>query len=134
MTVRRLPWRWIDSQLILAVHEEQLAEHGGGSGLRDANLLASALARPEQLAHYGKPDIADLAAAYGYGLARNHPFVDGNKRTAFVAMELFLALNGYELRATDAECVVHMLELAAGHLPESDFASWIRSNIQPQTA
>lgn len=122
-------WRWIDARLIHAVHDEQLAEHGGGAGLRDANMLESALARPQQLAHYGNPDVADLAAAYGYGLARNHPFVDGNKRTAFVAVELFLALNGQELIAADADCVVHMLELAAGNLPEVDFATWIRSNI-----
>lgn len=132
MSARQRPWVWIDAGLIDTVHEEQLAEHGGGPGLRDTNMLASALARPEQLAHYGKPDAADLAAAYGFGLARNHPFVDGNKRTAFVAVELFLALNGYDLVATDADCVVHMLELAAGNLPEADFSAWIRSNIQPR--
>jgi death-on-curing protein len=116
-----------------AVHDEQLAEHGGGAGLRDANMRESALARPQQLAHYGNPDVADLAAAYGYGLARNHPFVDGNKRTAFVAVELFLALNGQELIAADADCVVNMLELAAGNLPEADFARWIRSYTRPQS-
>lgn len=125
-------WRWIDARLIHAVHEEQLAEHGGGTGLRDANMLESALARPLQLAHYGSPDVADLAAAYGYGLARNHPFVDGNKRTAFVAVELFLALNGQELTADDADCVMHTLSLAAGELPESEFADWIRGHIQPR--
>jgi death-on-curing protein len=130
MIAKAHPWRWIDARLIHAVHDEQLAEHGGGSGLRDANMLESALARPQQLAHYGNPDVADLAAAYGYGLARNHPFVDGNKRTAFVAVELFLALNGQELAAADADCVLNMLELAAGKLPESEFAIWIRSNIQ----
>ncbi len=130
MSAKAYPWNWIDARLIHAVHDEQLAEHGGGSGLRDTNMLESALARPQQLAHYGNPDLADLAAAYGYGLARNHPFVDGNKRTAFVAVELFLALNGQELIAADADCVVNMLELAAGKLPESEFATWIRSNIQ----
>jgi|SRR5450830_890967 len=123
-------WRWLDAALIHAVHEEQLAEHGGGTGVRDANLLASALARPEQLAHYGTPDAADLAASYGFGISRNHPFVDGNKRTAFVAVELFLALNGFELMAPDADCVINMLELAAGNLPEADFAVWIRQNLQ----
>ncbi len=123
-------WRWLDTALIHAVHEEQLAEHGGGTGVRDANLLASALARPEQLAHYGTPDAADLAASYGFGISRNHPFIDGNKRTAFVAVELFLALNGFELMAPDADCVINMLELAAGNLPEADFAVWIRQNLQ----
>ena len=130
MSANARQWRWIDARLIHAVHDEQLAEHGGGSGLRDANMLESALARPLQLAHYGKPDVADLAAAYGYGLARNHPFVDGNKRTAFVAVELFLALNGHELVAADADCVLHTLELAAGNLSEADFAAWIRGNTQ----
>jgi death-on-curing protein len=131
MKAKLQPWRWIDPKLIHAVHDEQLAEHGGGAGLRDANMLASALARPQQLANYGEPDVADLAAAYGYGLARNHPFVDGNKRSAFVAVELFLALNGYELMAADADCVVHTVELAAGKLSEADFAAWIRSAIRP---
>jgi death-on-curing protein len=127
-------WRWIDARLIHAVHDEQLAEHGGGAGLRDANMLESALARPQQLVHYGNPDVADLAAAYGYGLARNHPFVDGNKRSAFVAVELFLALNGQELIATDADCVLNMLELATGNLPEADFAAWIRCHTQSHSS
>jgi death-on-curing protein len=131
MTIRAKPWTWLAPGLIQAVHDEQLAEHGGGAGVRDANLLASALARPQQLAHYGAPDAAELAASYGFGISRNHPFVDGNKRTAFVAMELFLALNGFELMASDAECVVNMLDLAAGKLPESEFANWIRSHIEP---
>ena len=131
MNVGLQTWTWLEAALIHAVHEEQLAEHGGGSGLRDANLLASALARPEQLAHYGSPDVADLAASYGFGISRNHPFVDGNKRTAFVAVELFLALNGFELNAPDADCVINMLELAAGHMPEADFAVWIRRHLQP---
>jgi death on curing protein len=130
MTTAAHPWRWLDGALIHAVHDEQLAEHGGGAGVRDANLLESALARPEQLAHYGTPDAADLAASYGFGISRNHPFVDGNKRTAFVAVELFLALNGFELEASDADCVVNMLDLAAGKLPEADFAQWIRQNIR----
>ena len=132
MTALVPEWRWISAELIYAVHEEQLAEHGGGSGVRDANLLASALARPEQLAHYGSPDVADLAASYAYGIARNHPFVDGNKRTAFVAMELFLALNGADLIASDADCVVTMLDMAAGKLPEAAFAQWLREHMQPR--
>jgi death-on-curing protein len=126
-------WRWIQAALISAVHGEQLAEHGGGQGVRDANLLDSALARPPQLAHYGAPDAADLAASYGCAIAGNHPFVDGNKRAAFVAVELFLVLNGYELVANDADCVLTMLAVAAGDLSEADFAGWIRANIQPCT-
>mgnify|MGYP002720340445 FL=1 len=90
------------------------------------------MARPEQLAHYGTPDWAELAAAYGYGLARNHPFADGNKRTAFVAVELFLALNGYELMANDADCILTMLSLAAGDMEEVVFAQWIRTHIEPR--
>ena len=119
------PWVWIDPEVILAVHEEQLAEHGG-AGVRDAGLMESALAKPVNLAAYGDPDAADLAAAYGFGLARNHPFVDGNKRTAFVAVELFLALNGWTLTASDADCVMTMLSLAAGELDEATFAAWLR--------
>ncbi len=125
-------WVWLDPALIRAVHEEQLAEHGGGIGLRDANLLGSALGRPEQLAFYGTPDVADLAAAYGYGISRNHPFVDGNKRTAFVATELFLALNGFDLLANDVECVMTMLDVAAGEIEEAAFAQWIRQHVKPR--
>jgi death-on-curing protein len=125
-------WVWLDPSVLAAVHEEQLAEHGGASGVRDAGLFESALARPQHLAAYGSPDAADLTAAYGFGLARNHPFVDGNKRTAFVAVELFLALNGQRLGAADADCVLTMLALAAGELPEADFAAWIRRHVRPR--
>jgi death on curing protein len=121
-------WKWIDAAVITAVHEAQLAEHGGIVGTRDAGLLESALARPQQLAHYGEPDAAALAAAYGYGISRNHPYLDGNKRTAFVAVELFLALNGFELVASDADCVITMLKVAAGEVSEEAFAEWIRRN------
>ena len=131
MTLSKTRWTWIATEVLYAVHEEQLAEHGGLAGLRDANALESAVARAEQLAHYGEPDAADLAAAYGFGIARNHPFSDGNKRTAFVAVELFLALNGFELVASDADCVTTMLELAAGDLAENAFAEWIRTHTQP---
>ena len=123
-------WTWIASEVLYAVHAEQLAEHGGLAGLRDANALESAIARPQQLVYYGSPDVADLAAAYGFGIARNHPFSDGNKRTAFVAVELFLALNGYDLLASDAACVITMLNLAAGDIEEAAFAQWIRDHIQ----
>jgi death-on-curing protein len=124
-------WIWLLPDVLVAVHEEQLAEHGGGAGTRDASLLASALARPRQLAHYGQPDAAALAASYGFGIARNHPFVDGNKRASFVAVELFLALNGFALTADDASCALTTLQLAAGELEESAFADWIRRHLGP---
>jgi death-on-curing protein len=121
------PWVWIDIAVLRAAHDEQLAEHGGGAGTRDEGLLDSAVARARNQAAYGEPDLADLAAAYGFGIARNHPFVDGNKRTALVAIELFLLLNGAELQATDAECVLTILDLAAGKLDEAELAAWIRA-------
>ncbi len=131
MSLSKGRWTWIATEVLYAVHEEQLAEHGGLGGLRDANALESAVARAEQLAHYGAPDAADLAAAYGFGIACNHPFADGNKRTAFVAVELFLALNGFELTASDADCVITMLGVAAGDVEAAAFAQWIRAHTQP---
>lgn len=119
-------WIWVDPDVALAVHEEQLAEHGGSAGIRDAGLLESALARPKNVAAYGEPDFAELAASYGFGIARNHPFVDGNKRTAFVSVELFLRLNGYQLVADDAACVLTMLAVAVGEMDEAIFADWLR--------
>lgn len=124
-------WTWIEEAVVWAVHEAQLAEHGGLAGVRDAGLLASALARPRNLAAYGDADAPALAAAYGFGIARNHPFIDGNKRTAFVCAELFLALNGYSLAADDANCVATMLALAGGDLAEPDFAAWLRRHATP---
>jgi death-on-curing protein len=121
-------WLWLRRDVIVAVHEQQLAEHGGGVGIRDAGLLDSAIARAENLAAYGRPDAADLAAAYGWGISRNHAFLDGNKRTGFVAVELFLDLNGYLLEADDADCVITMLAVAAGHITEAEFAGWIRKH------
>ena len=126
-------WIWLDRRVMLAVHEEQLVEHGGASGIRDEGMFDSALNRPLNLAAYGEPDVAALAAAYGFGLARNHPFVDGNKRTAFVAVELFLCLNGQQLVADDASCVLTMLALAAGDLSEDAFADWLRTHTQPRS-
>ncbi len=123
-------WVWIDPTVVLAAHEEQLAEHGGSAGVRDLGLLESALARPMNLLAYGEPDFAELAASYGYGIARNHPFVDGNKRTAFVSVELFLWLNGYQLVANDAACVLTMLAVAAGDMDEASFAAWLRLNCK----
>ena len=115
-----MSWVWLNSAVIIAVHEAQLAEHGGGAGVRDHNLLASALSRPHNLAAYGKPDVADLAAAYGYGISRNHAFVDGNKRAGFVAVAMFLRLNGSKLVTDDASKVMTMLAVAAGELSEAE--------------
>ena len=125
-------WRWIDRAVLIAVHEMQLAEHGGGAGLRDAALFDSALARPLNLAAYGDPDAAALAAAYGSGIARNHAFIDGNKRAALVATELFLRLNGWQLVVTDADCVLTMLAVATGELTEIEFAAWLRAHVVPR--
>ena len=124
-------WIWIATDVALAAHAEQLAEHGGGEGVRDAGMLDSAMARPRNLAIYEEPDVAALAAAYAFGIARNHPFVDGNKRTAAVVSETFLALNGYALQATDAELVVAFLALAAGELSEEALADWFREHAAP---
>jgi death on curing protein len=121
-------WVWLDADVLRAVHEEQLAEHGGAAGTRDDGLFESALARPRNVAVYGSPDAADLAAAYGFGIARTPPFIDGNKRTAFVAVELFLELNGHELLASDADCVLTMLVVAAGQMDEATFARWLRQH------
>jgi death on curing protein len=128
--VTQAAWIWLDADVLRAVHEEQLAEHGGAAGTRDEGLFESALARPRNIAAYGQPDVADLAAAYGFGLARNHPFVDGNKRTAFVAVELFLDLNGHELDASDADCVMTMLAVAAGQMDEAALARWLRQHTR----
>jgi death-on-curing protein len=120
---------WLTKAVILAIHDEQLAEHGGGTGVRDDGLLDSALARPQnRLAYDAAADLATLAAACAFGLARNHPFIDGNKRTAFVAAEVFLDLNGMTLTASDEDCVLTMLRLAAGEIDEDAFADWLRSN------
>lgn len=125
-------WRWIDQRLLILLHDESLALHGGASGLRDQGMLESALARPVNLALYGEPDLADLAAAYGFGLAQNHPFVDGNKRAAFLSVGLFLGLNGHRLTATQAEATVMVFGLAAGEITEPEFAQWIRQHHEPR--
>ncbi len=121
-----MSWRWVDKRLLLILHDESLAQHGGASGMRDEGLLDSALARPLNLLHYGQPDMADLAACYGVGLAKNHALVDGNKRAAFLAVGLFLGLNGYRLTANQAEATLMMMDVAAGQTNEAEFASWIR--------
>ena len=125
-----MSWRWVDRQALTLLHDESLAEHGGSSGLRDEGLLESALARPRNLAVYGKPDLADLAASYDVGLAKNHPFIDGHKRAAFLAAGLFLTLNGYRLHATQSDATLTMLAVAAGEIDESTFATWIRKHAQ----
>ena len=119
-------WRWISRQALELLHDESLAEHGGASGLRDEGLLESALARPLNLAAYGEPDVFALAAAYGVGLAKNHAFVDGNKRAAFLGVGLFLHLNGFRLTATQVDATLTMLGVAAGSLDEDAFAQWLR--------
>lgn len=124
-------WIWIATEVAAAAHLEQIAEHAGGEGVRDAGLLESAMARPRNLADYGEPDAAALAAAYAYGIARNHPFTDGNKRTAAVVSETFLMLNGYRLTASDAEVVVAFVALAAGELSEDEPADWFRERLAP---
>ena len=117
----------------MAIHDRQLAEHGGQPGVRDESLLDSALARPQQLHAYGDPppDLADLAASLAFGLARNHPFLDGNKRTAHVCYRVFLALNGMDLLASDEDKYIRMLGLAEGSLAEADFADWLRQHLKP---
>ena len=122
---------WLLEETITAIHHRQIAEHGGSEGLRDEGLLLSALARPQNLLAYGEPapDLASLAAAYAYGIARNHPFVDGNKRTALVAARTFLILNGVDLEATQDDKVLTFLNLAEGTISEEELADWIRKRI-----
>ena len=122
-------WVWVFEEAVSALHDRQLAEHGGPSGLRNPGGLASALARARNLAAYGEPDAADLAAAYASGIARNHPFVDGNKRTAWVVARLFLADNDLTLKVERQEAIDVMLALAAGQLPEAELAAWFRERI-----
>ena len=122
-------WRWVEKQALLLLHDESLSEHGGASGIRDEGLLDSALARPLNRMLYEAPDVAALAASYGVGVAQNHPFVDGNKRAAFLCIGLFLAINGWRLQATQLEATSAMLAVAAGELEETAFAAWLRQHI-----
>ncbi len=121
---------WLEEAVVLAMHGRLLAEHGGGQGLRDLSLLDSALARPKQLFAYGEPDISDLAAAYASGIVGNHPFVDGNKRTAFMAAYVFLASNGLRLVATEVDAAQVVTLLAASEINEAAFAAWLRKNSE----
>jgi len=124
-------WRWMSEAVVLAIHDAQIAEHGGAPGVRDLGLIQSALGRVKNLAAYGAPDIAALAAAYALGLVRNHGFVDGNKRTGFVVTLVFLLDHGYALTATESASIDMMLALAAGDVAEDELAGWLREAIQP---
>ena len=122
---------WIPPEVVLAIHDEQIAEHGGLAGVRDATLLDSALARPQNAFAYGEKDLCLLAALYAAGIVRNHPFADGNKRTAFVACELFLTVNGLLLEAGDDACSEQTVALAAGEIDAHAYALWLRDNVEP---
>ncbi len=125
-------WRWVHRAALELLHDESLAEHGGAPGLRDEGLLESALARAPNLAHYGEPDVFELAACYGVALAKNHAFVDGNKRVAFLAIGLFLTLNGKRLVASQAEATLTMLAVAAGSMDEGQLAAWLLAQSRPR--
>jgi death-on-curing protein len=122
-------WRWVREDVAFAIHDRQLAEHGGPEGVRDPAALESALARPRNLAAYERPDAAALAAAYAYGLARNRPFADGNKRTAWVVARVFLAINGHRLEIDPPDAVRTIEALAAGTLSETELATWFRQRL-----
>jgi death-on-curing protein len=123
--------RWVLRAVVDAMHDQQLAEHGGAAGLRDEGLLDSALARAQHLHAYGETDLCTLAAAYAGGICRNHPFIDGNKRTAFLTAYVFLRINGQTLVATEAETVKMMMAMAAGYVTDQAFADWLRRNLKP---
>lgn len=132
-----MTWRWISKSALMLLHGESLAEHGGGTGLRDEGLLDSALTRPLNLVAYAPPssppDFAALTASYAVGLAKNHPFVDGNKRAAFLATGLFLYLNRYRLNASQTDATLTVFALAAGDITEDQFANWLRSHAALKT-
>jgi death on curing protein len=133
-----MTWRWISKRALLILHDESLATHGGGSGMRDEGLLDSALARPQNVLAYADPesppDISTLAASYATGLAKNHPFVDGNKRAAFLSVGMFLLINGHRLNATQADATLAVLALAAGDITETEFADWLRTRVAARLA
>ena len=126
-------WHWLVEGVVIAVHAEQIAEHGGSDGIRDRGLLSSALDRPRNLAGYGMPTVFDLAAAYALGIMQNHPFIDGNKRTGFLAAYVFLALNGWKLIAAEASAVEAALALASGRMSEAEFAGWLKAQSVRRT-
>ena len=124
--------KWLGVESVLVMHEEQLAEHGGAGGIRDLGLLDSALVRPRNAWSYGQSDLVALGALYTAGIMRNHPFVDGNKRTGFLAAYAFLYVNGVEIVADEAEVIVQCLSLAADEIDDTEFAAWLRENLQPR--
>jgi len=124
-------WVWLLKDVLIALHDEQLVEHGGLVGIRDSGMLDSALSRPENKMAHEDAELSELAAAYAFGLAKNHPFADGNKRSALISIEVFLLLNGYELMASESDCVITISSLADGHLDEEQLAVWIRENSEP---
>ena len=123
-------WRWVDDSVVAAAHDRQIAEHGGLDGLRDLGMVESAMARPKNLAAYGEPDAADLAAAYLYGLACNHGFADGNKRTAWIIARLFLMDNGFRLEFDQMAAITMVEAVAGGRMPEADIANWFRARLK----
>lgn len=125
------PPKWLRREAVLILHDESLAEHGGASGVRDARLLDSALARPENLFAYGEPDLFDLAGVYAAGIVKNHPFVDGNKRTGFLAAAVFLEINGFSLRAGEVDATLKTIALAASEISDVEYAAWLRENAAP---
>lgn len=127
-----MTWQWLDRRIAEAIHRKVIQRHGGRHGLRDDGMLDSALTRPQNLSVYGEPTVFELAASYSFGLARNHPFVDGNKRVAFVAAALFLRMNGKVLHADRAEAAVVYLRLAAGEFREAELADWLSRNCTPR--
>lgn len=124
-----MTWRWVGMPIVHALHDRQIAEHSGGDGIRDAGAIESALARPQNLVAYGSPDAASLAAAYCYGIAKNHGFVDGNKRTAWVVARLFLRDNGFQLQFEKEDAVAIVEAVAASAITEAELADWFRKRI-----
>lgn len=122
---------WFEEDVVIAIHDRQLAEHGGPSGIRDHGMLQAALARPQQLWSHSNPDLFDLAAAYAFGLSKNHPFIDGNKRIAAVICETFLFLHGHDIQLTETQKYIEYIALAAGEHTEESFAAWLRENSAP---
>jgi len=127
----RIEPEWLDNKFALAIHDRQLAEHGGASGIRDAGALESALSRPVNQWVYGENELVSLGAAFAFGIARNHPFADGNKRTAWVVARTFLALNGVRLAFDKADAIAKVQQLAAGELSEEELADWFRQHLAP---
>ena len=127
-----MTWEWVLAETVLAIHDRQIAEHGGAPGIRDMGLVEGALARPRNLFAHGEPVAYDLAAAYAWGLIRDHGFIDGNKRTAYVTARLFLELNGHTLAAPAAERVLVFADAGAGNITEQEFADWFRRRTRPK--